>query len=164
MAQGLGIMIVLLLALVAHLLYRPYEKNEINKLEYYSILTLNHYVAGGILFGTDISDFSKEAIGWILFTMNLVFLVYWAKFFCRALSEILKKSGFYLKFRTKLSKSFRKKIEPGNCSQKAKDEENNKDFEADQSGELFCPQNSNNSVEDYNPNGPRINVWTVKYG
>ena len=162
--QGLGIMVILILSLSVHINYKPYEKVSINKLEQYCILTLILYVCGGIIFSTSISDQSKNVIGWILFVLNLLFLIYWAKFFFMGVFGIIGKTKLYERMKNKFF--FRKKckinvnVEQGEmfeCTYKS-----GVGNQADRSLDLLFPKNPSNSFMGHDEHQPKCDVWTIK--
>lgn len=162
--QGLGIMMVLVFALVAHLKYNPYEKEEINRLEFYSIMTLIIFVAGGIVFSTGISDYSKEAIGWGLFSLNILFLSYWSRFFFYASFQIFKSNNFFMKISAKISQMRAKRVHPeldkkihSGANADSKKVENF--VENGQSDHLF-PENPQNSCDTPDKTVPRVGTWS----
>lgn len=171
--QGLGIMVVLVLALVAHLMYLPYEKKEINSLEFFCIITLCMYAAGGILFDSQISDFSKEIIGWLLFALNFLFITSWAKHFFRAIYEALAKSNLFAKLLARLKRKNPRKVAnyfSDAVENKAVDQDSRL---ADHSvNHLLFPENPNNSCEVSDDSNlsyisedivQRPNAWTVRF-
>lgn len=162
--QGLGIMIVLLFSLSLHINYKPYEKDSINKLEQYCIIVLILFICGGITFSTDIQDRSKVIIGWILFVVNIMFLLYWGKFFFKQVFDILGKTNLYTKLKNRFF--FRKKnkinvnVEQGvrvECTYKSGVEE-----PADRSLDFLFPKNPSNSCLGVDEFQPKCNVWTVR--
>ena len=169
--QGLGIMIVLLLALVAHMQWNPFEKSDINRLEFYCIIIIMMYIAGGILFSTSISLDSKNIIGWLLFIMNIIFISYWSKFFFKAIFDILKTNSMLLKFKNRFFKFKSKKIESADNNRECNNmkivnksdiSEENK-IEPDQSLDEFFPKNPENSQEENRDYYPRIDAWTIRF-
>ncbi|OMJ70216.1 hypothetical protein SteCoe_31873 [Stentor coeruleus] len=164
--QGLGILIILLLALVTHMKFQPYEKQSINKLEFYCIILLNLSIIFGILFTTDINQIIKETLSWVLFCLHLSFLVYWAKFFFIAFGEILKKNSFYLKIMAKFSLKEKGKVgivvgedaTPENDPRGSSLEIVNA-FDANKSADFLLPSNPNNSCVDNLERGLRVNAW-----
>jgi hypothetical protein len=163
--QGLGIMVILIFSLTIHVNFRPYEKESINKLERYCIFVLILYSCGGIIFSTDISEDSKIVIGWLLFILNLLFLIYWSKFFFTSVFSVVMSTKIFNKLKEKILLRKKCKISINNeegikvdCTYKS----NNEDF-ADKSIDILCPKNPYNSFMENEQvgNQPRVNVWTV---
>lgn len=177
--QGLGILIVLLLALVTHMKFQPYEKQSINKLEFYCIVLLNISIIFGILFTTNINQIFKEILSWALFCLHLCFLMYWAKFFFIAFGEILKKNSFYLKIIAKFSlkeKGKGKGKGKGKVGHMVVGEDATPEndprgssleilsaFDANKSVDFLLPSNPNNSCVDNPGRESRVNAWTLNY-
>ena len=170
--QGLGILVVLLFALVLHLQYTPYEKKEINQLELYCIMTLFMYAAGGILFSTEISNFSKEVIGWILFGLNFAFLWYWVKLLFRASYATFKKSSLYgkIKKRFRGNRSIKIRNQPEvmeksglNATNKSVNGDMESMIEPEHCHEAILPENPNNSFDICEEIRPKPDAWTVRF-
>ena len=165
--QGLGIMVILIFSLTLHVNFRPYEKESINKLERYCIILLILFACGGIIFSTSISDDSKAVIGWLLFVLNIFFLLYWAHFFLNSVLSMIRSSKIFEKLKEKLL--FRKK-----CKITINNEigikieytyKSNLEELADKSIDMLYPKNPYNSyIENMDQAGdfqPRLNVWTA---
>ena len=165
--QGLGIMIILIFSLTLHVNFRPYEKESINKLERYCIILLILFACGGIIFSTTISEDSKAVIGWLLFVLNIFFLLYWAQFFFNSVFSMIRSSKIFEKLKEKLL--FRKK-----CKITINNEigikieytyKSNLEDLADKSIDMLYPKNPYNSYIENNDQAgdfqPRLNVWTA---